>query len=345
MDCYISRNYNGFNGAGNKAKSDIEKIMESMSIKNIGLSQTSFKNKIIAFFLTLAGIIKASFFLKKGDNLILQYPLKKYYTFICKIAHIKKAHIITIIHDLGSFRRQALSITKEIKRLNNSDYIITHNKKMSAWLKSNGCKSQLGELEIFDYLSISKPNNKKNKTTDTYTIIYAGALSPRKNNFLYKMDDYISGFTFSLYGNGFLYENIKNTENFIYNGFRPSDELISSALGDFGLVWDGSSIDNCEGDWGNYLQYNNPHKTSLYIRCETPIIIWEKAALANFVLENNIGFCVNSLKEINDKLNSISPEKYNEMCKNIKKISKNISEGYYAKTAIQTAINSFKSIK
>lgn len=98
-------------------------------------------------------------------------------------------------------------------------------------------------------------------------------------------------------------------------GFVKSDDLIATAQGDFGLVWDGTSVSTCTGDFGEYLQYNNPHKTSLYIRCQLPVIIWNKAALADFVRENGIGICVDSLEELEKILNTLSEEEYAEMKK------------------------------
>ena len=54
-NCYLSRNYKGVDGAGNKAKTDIEQIMESNGFVNVGLRQTRYTNSILAFLATLAG--------------------------------------------------------------------------------------------------------------------------------------------------------------------------------------------------------------------------------------------------------------------------------------------------
>ena len=147
---YLSRNYKGLGSAGNKAKTDIEKIMDSMGLGNAGLRQTTYNNKLAHFFLTLAGVIKSPFSLKRGDTLLLQYPLKKYFTLVCRMAHMRGARVVVIIHDLGSFRRKALTPEKEICRLNHADYIIAHNDSMKQWLESHGCRAMVGTLGIFD---------------------------------------------------------------------------------------------------------------------------------------------------------------------------------------------------
>lgn len=115
--CYLSKNYKGLQNAGNKAKTDIEKILQQQGFRNVGLKQTVYTNKVLGFFITLLGVLKAPFCLHKGDVLLLQYPLKKYYSFVCNMAHLRGAKVITLIHDLGSFRRQKLTIPQEIKRL------------------------------------------------------------------------------------------------------------------------------------------------------------------------------------------------------------------------------------
>ena len=333
---YISKNYKDLTQAGNKAKTDIERIMDSLGFKNAGLTRTTKRNKITGFFITLTGVLKAPFSLRKGDMVVLQYPLKKYYTFLCRMAHRRGCKVVTLIHDLGSFRRQKLTVEQEICRLNHSDYIIAHNETMKNWLIEHGCKAEIGCLEIFDYLS-PDANTCKRKAEPPYNVIYAGALNARKNTFLYKLGDYVQSYRFLLYGYGFESDKAKKSDSFRYMGFVPSDKLISEAEGHFGLVWDGADIDTCSGNFGEYLQYNNPHKTSLYIRCGLPVIIWDKAALAPFILKNGIGFTVSSLAEIEERLSSLSAEEYSAMLANVKTVSDKLAGGYYFSKAVSEA--------
>ena len=331
--CYLSKNYNRLSSAGNKAKTDIEKIMQQAGFVNVGFRQTHYSNKISGFLITLLGVLKVPFSLRRGDILVLQYPLKKYYPFVCKAAHFRKCKVVTLIHDLGSFRRRKLTVQKEIERLNLSDYIIAHNQSMKNWLVEHGCKATVECLEIFDYLSESKAPEREIPTQ--YSILYAGGLSRKKNSFLYDLGKHIHTCHLNLYGHGFDIEQVEiGKESFSYKGFIASDQLISSAQGSFGLVWDGDSVDTCSGIFGEYLRYNNPHKTSLYIRCGLPVIIWKQAALASFVQENNIGISVGSLKEIDERLAQISSTEYKEMIENVKVIDERLSRGYYFCRAI-----------
>lgn len=332
-NCYLSRNYKDIAGAGNKAKTDIEQIMATEGYINIGLPQTRYKNTVIAFLLTLAGVLKTPFSLKKGDRLVLQYPLKKYFTFICRMAHLRGAKVIVVIHDLGSFRRKKLTAEQEIQRLSHADYIIAHNDRMKQWLIEHQCQVPVGTLEIFDYLSETKAAPRP-LPSPPYGVVYAGALNLRKNTFLYEIGKHVRSYHFNLYGNGFEIEKAAGKEHFNYKGFVRFDELIATAEGNFGLVWDGFSTEACTGDFGEYLQYNNPHKTSLYIRCELPVIIWEKAALSDFVRKNEIGICIASLNELDSILASLTPEQYATMKQNVAALSERLQNGYYIKKAL-----------
>ena len=154
---YLSKNYNGLNNAGNKAKTDIEETLSKLGYKNAGLPQTTYSNKIAGFLITLAGVLKVLFTVSANDVVVVQYPFKKYYSFVCNIIHLKRGKVITIIHDLGTFRRKKLTAEQEIKRLNHSDVLIVHNDKMEIWLK----EQRTSILKI--YIS-SKQKNSNGKT-------------------------------------------------------------------------------------------------------------------------------------------------------------------------------------
>lgn len=97
--------------------------------------------------------------------------------------------------------------------------------------------------------------------------------------------------------------------------------------GDYGLVWDGAELNCCAGTVGEYLKYNNPHKVSLYIASEMPIIIWEKAALAKFVKDNNIGITVSSLYELPEVLSKVTKQEYQMYKYNLSRLSADVKNG------------------
>lgn len=334
--CYISRKFNDHYSAGNKAKSDMEAIMEDIGFRNIGLEDTRRKGKAATFFAVLAGVLKGVASLRRGDVLLLQYPLKKYYTFICRMAHMKGARVITLVHDLGSFRRHKLTPRHEVRRLSNSDFIIALNPSMQQWLRDNGCAVPSTSLGVWDFLSPSSPSVRA--LGDNPVVVYAGALGVRKNRFLYAWGPLISGFRANLYGWGFDPAQAERPDAIDVKGFKLADELIATAEGQFGLVWDGDSTSTCSGAWGEYLRYNNPHKTSLYLRCHLPLIVWKEAAMAPFVLDNGIGIAVDSLEEIPARLAAVTPESYDAMMANVIRVSDRIARGAYFREAVSRAL-------
>lgn len=125
--------------------------MESHGFRNVGLKQTRYRNVVVAFCRTLFSVLKSILCLRKGDVLVLQYPLKKYYAFVCNMAHLRGCKVVTLIHDLGSFRRKKLTIPQEIARLDHSDCVIVHSERMRDWLLEHGIKAK---LQILRYLII-----------------------------------------------------------------------------------------------------------------------------------------------------------------------------------------------
>jgi len=138
---------------------------------------------------------------------------------------------------------------------------------------------------------------------------------------------------YNLYGVGF--DESRKLSNATYFGSFLPDELPSALEGSFGLVWDGDSSKTCSGVFGEYLKYNNSHKASLYLASGFPIIVWGQSALANFVLEKECGISVESLLDLEEVLDNLSQEEYQDLIKNAKSVGQKIREGSYLLSALQ----------
>lgn len=338
--CYISRNYYNLTGAGNKAKTDNEDTLTEMGAFNLGLHRTVKNSKVLAFFLDLIGIIRACTLLQKNDILFLQYPVKKYFSFLCNIARLKGAKTVSLIHDLGSFRRKKLTIEKEISRLSHSDYIIASNENMKGWLKEHGLQRPVGTLGLFDYRSKSfhQTQSLHSGITEKPTIVYAGALSMRKNAFLVELTKNLSTWNLTIVGNKEGLQGLQENPHICYRGFLPPEEFISHIDADFGLVWDGDSISTCSGEYGTYLRWNSPHKVSFNLRAGLPIIIWKNAAVASIIEAERVGITINSLQELDTILSHLTPEDLTIMKHNASLMAEKLNQGYFLKEAIKVAI-------
>lgn len=338
--CYISRNYYNLTSAGNKAKTDNEDTLDEMGATNLGLRRTVHNSKILAFFLDLAGILRACILLKKGDVLFLQYPVKKYFSFLCNVARMKGAKTIALIHDLGSFRRKKLTVEKEIHRLSHADYIIASNTNMASWLKAHGMRKPLGALGLFDYRSAS-PCQTKITEKASMRVVYAGALSMRKNSFLIELTKTLSQWDLLVCGNKEGLRGLQPNPRVTYSGFVPSEEFIKGIDASFGLVWDGDSLDTCSGEYGNYLRWNSPHKVSFNLRSGLPVIVWKESAVAPIIEKYGCGIAVGSLRELDDILPRLSQADYSNMRQNAIEMAERLNQGHFLREALKNAIYEF----
>ena len=216
-----------------------------------------------------------------------------------------------------------------------SDKIIVHNERMQNALSSmlNYPDKQMISLELFDYLVPSNlKENVNQKIKRDLPIVISGNLAPEKAEYIYKLPENMEA---NLYGVNYKGSKHKNVH---YKGSYSSNEIPFVMEGSFGLIWDGTSTESCEGVFGNYLKINNPHKASLYIASGMPVIIWKEAALADFIVKNGIGFTVDSINEINRIIAGITDADYEEMKSNIMVFSKMLREGQYLHSVLHRII-------
>ncbi len=319
--------------AGYKAKGDIRTVLKNEGFEAIDVTEC-FGFEKIPHFLRLIKKLKS---LENGAEIVLQSPIysffnTKFMPILLSVLEKKAFKIILVVHDLESarFMRDEKSAELEKRLLSLCAKIIVHNESMKKHVceKMSISASHLVELGIFDYLC---PENKS-KRDFTRTVCVAGNLDPDKSGYLYELKP--SDAKLNVYGGNF---DSGREHSFNYCGAFPPDELAGALSGSFGLVWDGDSTDTCEGVTGQYLKINNPHKASLYLAAGLPVIIWKEAALADYIERNSLGICVESLSELEEKLNAISEEKYGEMHQNAVRIGTLLRSGEFIRRAVKKA--------
>lgn len=337
---YIARNYRSKFDAAGKAKMDCETILAESGWKNIGFKQTWISNGPIGTALSALGVTWALLRLKKGSTVCTQYPFKKFYRYTAWGARLKKCKLVTIVHDVTSLKKRHLDPTSEIALLSRSETLIVHNTSMARWFSENGINADMVSLEAFDYLHEPKFDaQRKPVDMQDLRLVFAGNMGG-KQQFLYDFDTLDKGnYHVDLYGVGFKPEKVHNADDtkLNYIGKFPADEVIDRIDGDFGIVWYGDSLDSCDCPNGQYLKYNNPHKLSLYLLCEMPIIIWDKAAMADFVVSNGVGIVLSSLKELPHKLAELSEHDFNTMKDNARRLKAKLEKGGFLADALAKA--------
>ena len=321
-----------------KPKNDINEIVKQMGVKPVTAPIRS-KAAVARFLNKLWNMLVIPCKVGKGDTLFLQYPFKKFFGIACFMAHLRGAKVITLIHDLGSFRRHKLTVEQENRRLMQSDVLIVHNPNMEKFVVDHGYTHPTITLDLFDYLSSAQPMPRKApEAGKRWRVTFAGNLSQRRNNILYELDPLIGQhWQMELYGHGMTEADCAPFKNIHFHGSLPEDRLVSELDAEFGLVWGGDSATDCVGDWGVYLGYNNPHKTSFSMRAGLPVIIWSKAAMADFVRKNGVGLTVDSLADIEPLLAKLTAEEYQTMHQKALQLGKLVQDGHFTKVALQKA--------
>lgn len=343
---YIDLNREKRNTAGAKAPDDIAMLCKKRGYKrfvvpNLPVEKNKIGKKIWLLTECVSWWKKLEKSVKRGDVVIYQHPMygkRIAAKMIDRIRKRKSCYFIAIIHDLESLRGGIEGVINHNKitdkfgdteLLMSFDCIICHNQAMKDYMIGIGFEEgKLVNLRIFDYIgNYIRPIRKK---ADKPTIAIAGNLAIGKCAYIYNIctEEYNKNLTVNLYGNNFQSSEARDERLKWKGSFEPSD-LPAHLECDFGLVWDGNSIDTCTGNTGNYLRYNNPHKTSLYLSAGIPVIVWKEAAIADFIIKNKVGIVVDNLHELDSVIANIKENEYTDMCKNALHIAERLRNGSY----------------
>ena len=336
--------------AGIKARDDIDTILTMNGYKEIAVcvpdadrEGQSIPEKAAYHFKLMRVFDKCLSPIGKGDILVIQFPIVNHSVLLSGcIGRVRKrgAKIILLIHDLEILRAAVRGTTSKKEKirlrleeetlLRNCDGIIVHNRSMKKKLASMGIPAdQMEVLGIFDYLI---PEAGYAKVQKDLPVVIAGALRPHKAGYAYHLPAEVP---FNLYGVGY---EAEPQDNVRYLGSFEPDRLPEVMEGCFGLVWDGETTSTCSGTYGEYLRINDPHKASLYLASGLPVIIWKEAALAEYMIRNGCGIAVGSIEEIPERIADLTPEEYEKICENTKKISSRLREGRYTKRALRKVL-------
>lgn len=339
--------------AGFKAPEDVNRICEGMGMRPIDFPKfpneySKLRKRLWLYTVVPMNWLKVLLRVKKGDVVFFQHPMyanRLITPMVNTIRKLKKCRFVALIHDLESLRRgiggvvgykQEREEYSDSVMLNAFDRIICHNGFMRQYMLEHGfADEKLINLGIFDYLC--PDNGRTPELKGQAEVAIAGNLAPGKSGYIYDMD--VADVRLNLYGINFDEEAFRGNENVRYNGSFHPDVLPAALEGNFGLVWDGPVSDTCAGNTGEYLKYNNPHKTSLYLASNLPVIIWSKAALAGFITEKGLGIAVDSLNQIDEAVQRISSSEYEKMAENARKMGEKIRNGHFFRTAAEEAVN------
>lgn len=324
--------------AGPKARKDITEIATSMGFTPLEISRREGGNtfdKVASIPVNIHDWLSLIQSTKPGDLLLIQFPLPMYPQVsrtaipMVRWMHNHGRTIIILIHDLNMLR--GYKSAGERAFLDEADCIIAHNDVMKRELEKQGVTTPIETIQIFDYLVA--PGSLPSQCTTGIDI--AGNLSTEKAGYIYDIPRHFPQAQVNCYGPHF--EAADQSVKRMYHGMYPPEQLSEHLTGKFGLVWDGPSLDTCSGDYGDYLRVNNPHKLSMYIALGKPVIIWNEAAEADFVSENQIGITVNSIPEAIDRVETMREDEWSLYYQNVLTMRELLISGTFTKAAIGRA--------
>lgn len=332
-DCIVTSIDPGGISGGNKAKADIEQFCkQTRNFDSFHIIEYSKKNpikKIVYVNIKLRNQINK----EQYNNYVIQYPVRDNYAFKKYVHYIlkcKNKNIFFIVHDIKSLQNNDIKQQEEeINLFNKAKGLIVHNKYMKKWLIEHGVNTKMTVLELFDY---DNPQPFQKESEYEGTICFPGNLY--KSTFL--THSFLNDHILNIYGPNRLE---KYPQNIVYKGKYSPEELPKHLYENFGLIWDGTSPRSCEGKFGEYLKYNNPHKLSLFISSGIPVIVWDKAAVADIVKKYKIGIAIDNLYKLDQVLNNITEEQYIIFKDNTKKLGRKLREGFFIKKALRDMLD------
>lgn len=330
-----------------KAPADVSTILSSMGAQIVRCAVFDPHSKFNSKVQKLLWFLRCfwGFGMKRGSALLMQHPqgiigggnhgkfmLRMFYRMLVR----RRIRLIVLIHDLYMVREFLTGECQidEMDLFERADIVIVHNAKMRAELLSRGIPdAKMIELEIFDYLTSHQPSDSHDFRR---VVTLAGNLRPDKAGYLTGLGS-IRNVSWKLYGKKFD-DNCLTGAHIDYCGCFSADDVVRELTDGLGLVWDGSSIEGCQGGAGSYLKFNNPHKLSMYLAAGLPVAIWREAAEADFVLEHGVGIVVASLTELAEIINDMPKTEYFKLKENAINLSRCLREGYYTKCALEKAL-------
>lgn len=284
--------------------------------------------------------------LPTGAIVVLQHPYEGIAFSDGRMSRLRRERgikFIVLIHDLlflrdnietGGARRNSGTISQELALFEQADAIICHNSRMAEALADKGIdKSRLVVMGLFDYLC-DGDDIPSRKLGDP--VVVAGNLSRAKAGYLYALGKDSPSKRINLYGPNWDADN--ESSGLIHRGVFAPEELPGKLEGSFGLVWDGDVTETCSGPAGWYTQFNCPHKASLYVASGLPLVVWEKAAIAEFVEREGLGIVASTIDDALAKIETVTEDSYSEMAHAVHVLAAEIRAGRHAADAIAKAL-------
>lgn len=318
--------------AWTKARQDVQTITAAEGFVPLAMPAALLSPAWPAFFSQLGRLVG------EGGAVLVEYPFEQRRRLYPLLAwcRLKRVRLLCLIHDLHALRFGAPA-SREIAILRQFDGLVSHNPVMSQWLRRSGIARPVVDLQLFDYLLAQAPASWHETRWDgLLKVVCAGNLSYPKARYIYDPAlAQMQGVELSLFGAFFEPERMPPSPVRYHGVFDPDTPALDGRH-HFGLVWDGESAHSVQGHYGQYMRYNNPHKVSLYAALGLPVVVWEEAALAPWVLAQGVGVAIADLRELADIRSRVSPAEHARMASRMARVQAQVTQGRFLRQALRS---------
>lgn len=273
-----------------------------------------------------------------GDLVVVQFPMWTHLNFQAEffdyIRSIESVKMVALIHDIPTwmFTKGEEEYDREndfwLQQLKKFDLIMVSNEKEAHKLQEDGVDVPMVGMELWDYF-YSGPRQEKKFSKKLYYIGGRDIIDT----------DYKASTPLYLY-NKHVEQRVIDSGSVIWLGRKPSDEIVSSLDGGFGVVVTDNLKEKSNMNFVYYNQFNNPTKLSTYMAAGLPVITMRKTHHAKMIEEQGIGLVVDDLNDIDTVLSQMTAQDYQRMVEKMKPWQDAISEGFFIKRALMTMLRS-----
>ena len=271
-----------------------------------------------------------------GDLVVVQFPMWTHLDFQAEffdhIRAIESIKMVALIHDIPTwmFTRGEEEYDREndfwLQQLKKFDLIMVSNEKEADKLQEDGVRVPMVAMEFWDYF-YTGPRQEKKFSKKLYYISGRDIIG----------SDYKASTPLYLY-NKHVAQEVLDSESVTWLGRKPSDEIVATLDGGFGVVVTDNLKEKSNMNFVYYTQFNNPTKLSTYMAAGLPVITMRKTYHAKIIEERGIGLVVDDLNDIDTVLSQITAQDYHRMVEKMKPWQEAVSEGFFIKRALMTML-------
>lgn len=274
------------------------------------------------------------------DLVVVQFPMWMHLNFQAEffdnIKKIEGVRMVALIHDIPTwmFTKGEEEYNREndfwLKQLKKFDLLIVANEKGGHKLQEDGVDVPMIPMQFWDYL-YSGPVKEKKFQKKLY---YVGGreiidTDYRASTPLYIYDKYVEN-------------KVLECGSITWLGRKPSDDIVSSLDGGFGVVVSENLKEKTNINFVYYNQFNNPTKLSMYLAAGLPVIVSSKTYHASLIEKYELGLVVDDLNDIDNLLSSMTTKDYQKILDNVNRWKKAVSEGFFIKRALFAMIRTLE---